>query len=90
MPIIHIPTPLQYYTNGQAEVTTSGKTVAEGMQQLFTEYETLKKHMVDENGQLRSFVNLFVNDENVRELDGLNTVLHENDRLIIIPSIAGG
>ena len=47
MPIIHIPTPLQYYTNGQAEVTTSGKTVAEGMQQLFTEYETLKSKEKD-------------------------------------------
>jgi len=90
MPIIRIPTPLRHYTNGQAEVPTSGKTVAEAMDQLFAEYATLKKHLVDENGQLRRFVNLFVNDENVRELDGLDTVLKETDRLMIVPSIAGG
>jgi molybdopterin synthase sulfur carrier subunit len=90
MPIIRIPTPLRYYTNGQSEIAISGKTVAEAMDQLFIEYATLRKQMVDENGQLRRFVNLFVNDENIRELDGLDTELKDADRLIIVPSIAGG
>lgn len=90
MAIIRIPMPLRHYTDGQAEFITSGKTVAEAIDQLFTEYHTLKKQMVDENGQLRRFVNLFVNDENIRELDGLQTELKEADRLVIIPSIAGG
>jgi molybdopterin converting factor small subunit len=90
MPIIRIPTPLRYYTSGQAEIPTSGKTVAEALAQLFGEHSDLKKHLVDENGQLRRFVNLFVNDENIRELDGLQTGLKDDDRLMIIPSIAGG
>ncbi len=90
MSIIRIPTPLRYYTNGQAEVPTSGKTVAEALDQLFSEHGELKKHMVDEDGQLRRFVNLFVNDENIRDLDGLQTELKETDRMMIVPSIAGG
>ncbi len=90
MPIVRIPTPLRYYTSGQAEVPTNGKTVAEALDQLFSEHGELKKHMVDENGQLRRFVNLFVNDENIRELDGLDTLLKDDDRLMIVPSIAGG
>ena len=90
MPIIRIPTPLRYYTKGHAEVPTSGRTVTEALDQLFSEHGELKKHMVDENGQLRRFVNLFVNDENIRELAGLDTELKEADRLMIVPSIAGG
>ena len=90
MPIIRIPTPLRFYTNGQSEIPTSGKTVAEVLDQLFSEHGELKKHMVDENGQLRRFVNLFVNEENIRDLNGLDTELKDADRLMIVPSIAGG
>jgi len=90
MPIIRIPTPLRYYTSGQAEIPTSGNTVAEALEQLFSKHVELKQHMVDGNGQLRRFVNLFVNDENIRDLAGLDTALKEADRLVIVPSIAGG
>jgi len=87
---LRIPTPLRSYTNGQADVAVQGLTVAEAMNDLVAQYPSLRPHLFNGNAQLRPFVNLFINDENVKELQGLSTPLKETDRLMLIPSIAGG
>ncbi len=90
MAILRIPTPLRSYTNGQVEVNVGGNTVAEAMQHLVEQFPTLKPHLYNGEGRLRPFVNLFVGENNVNDLQGLETQLDENARLILIPSIAGG
>jgi adenylyltransferase/sulfurtransferase len=90
MPILRIPTPLRPYTNGDSEIEVQGATVAEALEQLTVKYPALRKHLFGDNGELRAFVNLFINDEDVRYLQGVETTLSEDDRLMILPSIAGG
>ena len=90
MPVLKIPTPLRSYTNGQVEVTLSGGNVSEVMHQLIEKYPTLKPHLYNGDGQLRPFVNLFVGENNISDLQGLDTPLENNTRVILIPSIAGG
>ena len=90
MAVLKIPTPLRSYTNGQAEVTVGGGNVAEAMHHLVEQYPTLKPHLYNGDGRLRPFVNLFLGENNVNDLQGLDTPLDEQARLILIPSIAGG
>jgi len=90
MAVLRIPTPLRSYTDGQTEVTVSGGTVAEAIASLTASYPALKPHLYKEDGELRAFVNLFKGEENIKDLEGLQTPIGENDRLMIIPSIAGG
>jgi len=90
MPTLRIPTPLRSYTNGQSEVTVKGKTVAEVMNNLTSLYPSLRPHIFNGEGQLRAFVNLYLNEDNIKDLQGVETPLQENDRLMLIPSIAGG
>ncbi len=90
MPVLRIPTPLRTYTNGQSDVTVNGANVAEAVSNLTAQFPALKPHLFKEDGELRAFVNLFKGEENVNDLQGLQTSLNEGDRLLIIPSIAGG
>lgn len=91
MPIaIQIPTPLRQYTDDEAEVVVEGATVGEVMSSLVNRHSGLKPHLYTEQGELRSFVNLFLNDEDVRYLERENTAVQQGDQLAIIPSIAGG
>jgi len=90
MPSIRIPTPLRTYAEGQTEVALEGGTVGEVMDGLVSRYPTLRPHLFNGEGQLRPFVNLFLNENNVKDLQGLNTPLADSDRLLLIPSIAGG
>ncbi len=90
MTTLRIPTPLRPYTEGQGELQVSASTVGEAMQELVSRYPALKPHLFNEQDGLRSFVNLFVNDEDIRSLAGAGTPLKDGDRLMIIPSIAGG
>jgi len=90
MPVLRIPTPLRSYTNGEREVAVTGNTVGEAMDDLVAQYPTLRPHLYNGNAELRPFVNLFLNEENIRELQGLATPLQETDKLMLIPSIAGG
>lgn len=90
MPVLRIPTPLRAYTGGQSEVEVAGSNVAEALENLTSQYPALKTHLFNGNGELRPFVNLFLNEDNVRDLQGVETLLREEDRLMIIPSIAGG
>lgn len=90
MAILKIPTPLRSYTNSQAEVSVRGANVAEAMGDLVEKFPTLKPHLYNNDGNLRPFVNLFVGENNIKDLQGLETPLDENARVILIPSIAGG
>ena len=90
MAILKIPTPLRSYTGGQVEVTLEGQTVGDAMGQLVQKYPTLRPHLYNGDGQLRPFVNLFVGRDNIRDLQGLQTLLDPQARLLLVPSIAGG
>ncbi|NDJ84855.1 MAG: MoaD/ThiS family protein [Chloroflexi bacterium] len=89
MTSIKIPTPLRAYTGGQAEITVSGDTVAAVLEDLTGQFPELRSHLFND-GQLRDFVNIFIGDEDIRFRQGLETGVHSDDRLRIIPSIAGG
>ena len=87
---LKIPTPLRYYTNGQAEVSVTGSNVAAAMRNLVEQYPTLEQHLYNGKGEMRAFVNLFLGEDNIKDLQGLETPLAEGDTLRLIPSIAGG
>lgn len=90
MPTLRIPTPLRPHAGGQSEVSVQGSTVIEAMNDLTTQYPALRQHLFNGDGELRPFVNLFLNQEDIRHLQGLETPLQEDDSLMLIPSIAGG
>ena len=90
MATLRIPTPLRAYTGGQSDVLVSGGTAGEALAELTTQFPALKPHLFKEDGELRMFVNLFKGEENIKDLQGLSTPLVDGDRLMIIPSIAGG
>ena len=88
---IFIPTPLRAYTGKQDTVEVRGTTIQDVLSGLTTQYPDLRKHLFTEDGKLRSFVNLYLNDEDIRYLDKKDqTPVSEGDSLSIIPSIAGG
>ena len=90
MPTIRIPTPLRPYTNGQAEIPVVGEDVGAVLSDLTTRHPNLKQHLYNEAGDLRAFVNIFLNEEDIRYGQGAATPVKESDRLMIVPSIAGG
>ena len=90
MPTIRIPTPLRPYTNSQAEIPVAGATVGAVLSDLTSKYPNLRQHLYAESGELRAFVNIFLNEEDVRHIRGSDTPVNEQDRLMIVPSIAGG
>ena len=88
---IHIPTPLRVYTGGAETVAIPGATVAEVFDQLTSQFPELKQQLFTNDGKLRSFVNVYFNDEDLRYLPSKEaTAVTPNDELTIIPSIAGG
>jgi molybdopterin synthase sulfur carrier subunit len=87
---VRIPSPLQSLTGNQGEVEAAGQTVAELLDDLEARYPGLKARICDEAGKLRRFVNLYVNDEDIRFRQGEQTPLDEGDQVSIIPAIAGG
>ncbi len=89
MPSIKIPSPLRAYTENQAVIEVSGETIGAALDDLTGKYPELRTHLY-EGDQLRNFVNIFVGEEDVRFLDGLETEIDESDSVRIIPSIAGG
>ena len=91
MPVrVRIPSPLRPYAGGRAEVATSGETVAAVLAALVAESPELRRHLMGDDGRLRSFVNLYLNGEDVRTRAGLDTGLADGDELAIVPAIAGG
>lgn len=89
MASIKIPTPLRLYTDNQAVIQVDGSTVAEALNSLTGQYPDLKPHLFQDE-KLRSFVNVFLDDEDIRFLDGVETEIPGDANLRIIPSIAGG
>lgn len=88
---IHIPTPLRVYSNKQDTVSVSAATVGEALEALTHKHPDLRKHLYSDEGKLRSFVNVYLNDEDIRYLPEKNaTRVSDQDALSIIPSIAGG
>jgi molybdopterin converting factor small subunit len=89
MATIRIPTPLRPYSGGNSAVTVTGETVGEALDDLTLRHPQLRAHLF-EGDELRSFVNVYLNKEDVRGLQGAATALKADDTLMIIPSIAGG
>ncbi len=86
---IHIPTPMRQHTDGHAVVEVNGATVQGALDELGKKYPALTQRIF-ENGQVRRFVNVYVNDEDVRYLDNLATAVKAGDEVSIIPAVAGG
>ncbi len=87
---VRIPTPLRKITGGKDEVLAEGATVGEVIDDVEKSHNGLKERICEENGELRRFVNLYLNDEDIRFEDNLKTVVKDGDELSIIPAIAGG
>ena len=87
---ILIPTPLRPFAGKQEYVEVEGKTVGDALQRLVGQYADLRRHLYNEDGRLRSFVNIYVNDEDIRHLDREQTALSAGDTISIVPSVAGG
>jgi molybdopterin synthase sulfur carrier subunit len=91
MPIrIEIPPPMRDLTDGKVEVTANGETVKEAIADLVAHYPALKSKIFDEKGTIRQHINLFVNDEDIRYLDEMDTKLTDGVLLALIPAVAGG
>jgi molybdopterin synthase sulfur carrier subunit len=91
MPVtVRIPTPLRSITKGSAEVQAKGGSVADVMEDLERQFPGMRERLVDEGGELRRFINIYVNEEDIRFLQGKKTALKEGDQVSIVPAIAGG
>jgi molybdopterin converting factor small subunit len=91
MPVkVIIPTPLRQFTGKQASVDCNAGTVGEALGALTSNFAELRKHLFTDDGRIRSFVNVYLNDEDIRFLDKENTRTKDGDTISIVPSIAGG
>lgn len=90
MPTVRIPTPLRKLTAGQEEVVAAGATIGALLGDLETKYPGIKERLCDASGQVRRFVNIFQNDEDIRFLQNLDTPVKDTDEISIVPAIAGG
>jgi molybdopterin converting factor small subunit len=87
---IHIPTPLRQYVGKQGTVEVQGGTVGQALSGLVTQHPDLRRHLYTDDGKLRAFVNVYLNDEDIRYLQKEDTTVKESDNISIVPSIAGG
>ena len=87
---VRIPTPLRPLTKGQGEVESAAANIVDMIGSLDATYPGLKNRLCDENGDLRRFVNIYVNEEDIRFLNGKETSLKDGDEVSIVPAIAGG
>lgn len=87
---ILIPTPLRQFVNGQDAVDITGATVGECLESLTSQYPDLRKNLYNDEGKLRSFVNVYLNDEDIRYMSKTGTASKDADTISIVPSIAGG
>lgn len=90
MTMVRIPSPLRRYTDGQSKVETNGATIQELIDNLEAQHPGVKSRLCDENGQIKRYVNVFVNDEEIRTLQGVETPISDKDEVSIIPAMAGG
>jgi len=87
---VRVPGPLRRLTNGSAEVSVEGATVSEALANLGAEYPGFHERIYDDAGNLRQFINIYVNDSDIRFTHGLDTPVQERDELSIVPAVAGG
>jgi len=87
---VRIPTPLRRLTQNQSDVEARGSTIQDLIDDLDSQYSGMKERLLDESGEVRRFVNIYVNEEDIRFLEGKQTPLKEGDSISIIPAIAGG
>jgi len=90
MATIIIPTPLRKFTNNTAKLQIKTGTIEDSIRELTTNFPDLKRHILDDQGQIRSFVNIFVGDQDIRDLQNGKTEVKEDTVVSIIPAIAGG
>lgn len=88
--LVRIPTPLQKFTKNQSEVQVEGETVSEVLGQLDEHFPGVRERLCDDQGAVRKFINLYLNDEDIRFMEGEKTGVKDGDELAIIPAIAGG
>lgn len=87
---VHIPAPLRPFAGRQAAVELPARTVGEALLELVTRHPELRRHLYGEDGRVRSFVNLYLNDQDIRYLEREATAVKDGDTLSIVPSVAGG
>jgi molybdopterin synthase sulfur carrier subunit len=87
---VRIPTILRTYTGGESEVTAAGTTLSEVLDDLDANYTGIKGRILDDNGELRRFVNVYVGNDDVRFLDNLETPTPDGAQISVIPAVAGG
>ena len=87
---VRVPTPLRPMTGGKSEVEVDGSTIAQLIENLGSIHPGLKERLYDEKGEVRRFINIYVNEEDIRFLTGKDTPLKDGDEVSIIPAIAGG
>ncbi len=91
MPVkLRVPTPLMKLTNNQSEVSAEGGTIADVLNDLESQFAGIKERICEENGTPRRFINIYLNEEDIRFLDGESTKIKDGDEISIIPAIAGG
>ena len=87
---VRVPTPLMKMTDNQSEVKAEGATISEILNNLESQFAGIKERICDENGTPRRFINIYLNEEDIRFLDGESTAVKDGDEISIIPAIAGG
>ena len=87
---IEIPTAFRRFTDGAPKVDSGATTVEEALNELVTKFPALSRHVRDEQGQIRQFLNVYLNEEDIRFLSGEASTLKDGDKLLLVPSIAGG
>lgn len=90
MAIVRFPAVMKYYVNNQREFSVSALTAGELIEKIIEQYPSVKFHLVDSAGKLRNHFNVFVNGTHIRDLDGMDTRLKEDDQVILMASAAGG
>ena len=87
---VKIPTPLRKLTNNETSVDAGGKTIEQIVESLDSAYPGMRERLIDDNGDLRHFGNIYLNGEDIRYIDGLKSPVSDNDELSIVPAVAGG
>lgn len=90
MATVYVPTPLRRLTGGQSKVTVEANDVAALVSALDAQYPGISEKMLDSDGSVKRFINVFVNDDEIRTLQGLETPVRDNDKISIVPAMAGG
>jgi len=87
---IRLPTALRAFADKQEKISVDAKTVGDALNQLFSKHDRLRQQLMSPDGKLRSFVNVYVNDDDARDKQGLSTPVKDGDTILIVPAIAGG